>query len=120
MGFGKGQVLYYAIKADYDALMEITIHDLRFMKKRIILKIHGEVQGVFFRVQAKKRADELGLVGWVRNEPDGTVRIVAENGEDELKKLIEWCYNIPSARVEKIDVERGKATGEFEEFAIKY
>lgn len=75
---------------------------------------------MFFRAQAKKRADELGLVGWVRNEPDGMVQIVAEGREDELKKLIEWCYNVPSARVEKIDVEWGEATNEFKEFSIKY
>lgn len=89
------------------------------------------MQGVFFRRQAKGIADEIGLVGWVRNEPDGAVKIVAEGDEAGLKKMIEKCYTIPgrtrfvlpgipSARTDKIEVEWQEATGEFNEFSIKY
>jgi len=106
------------------------------MAKRIELKIYGEVQGVFFRAQAKKIADELGLTGYVENKSDNTVKIIAEGGEKELKNLIERCYNfkssesetkncsrrdtIPSAVIEKINVEWKEARGEFEGFEIKY
>lgn len=84
------------------------------------LKIYGEVQGVFYRTQTKQKANELGLSGWVRNEPDGTVEIVAEGEEENLKKLIDFCYNVPSARVEKIDVGWEEARGECGEFKIRY
>ena len=59
------------------------------MKKQTVLKIYGRVQGVFFRDSSRRKAKELGLSGWVRNEPDGTVQIVAEGEEKSLKKLIE-------------------------------
>lgn len=48
------------------------------MKKRIVLKIYGRVQGVFFRDSTKRKAEELDLLGWVRNEAGGAVQIVAE------------------------------------------
>jgi acylphosphatase len=91
------------------------------MSKRTILKIYGRVQGIFFRDSTQRKARELGLTGWVRNEPDGTVKIVAEGEEGDLKKLIKWCYNGPRlARVEKVDIEWAEATGEFERFEIIY
>jgi len=91
------------------------------MIKRIIIKVYGDVQGVFFRANTQNKAKELNLVGWVRNEPDGTVKIVAEGKEENLKKLADWCYNgVRYAKVEKIDIEWQEATGEFEEFEIKY
>jgi acylphosphatase len=88
--------------------------------KKMILRIYGDVQGVFYRARTKEKADELGLAGWARNEPDGTVAVVAEGEESKLKELIDWCYNIPNARVEKIDVEWQEITGAFKSFEIKY
>ncbi|MBW3004911.1 acylphosphatase [Candidatus Woesearchaeota archaeon] len=85
--------------------------------KRLHLIIHGEVQGVFFRDHVKKSAKDLK--GWVRNNPDGTVEVVAEGSEEELKRLLERCKKGPSAsKVEDIAVKWEKATGEFEEFSI--
>lgn len=83
------------------------------------MKIHGEVQGVFYRAQVCKIAKNLGLVGWVKNELDGSVKIVAEGEEDVLKNFIEKCYNIPNASVERIDTEWKEAKNEFSEFSIK-
>ena len=88
--------------------------------KRVILKIYGEVQGIFYRAQTLDIARKLGLVGWVRNESDSTVQIIAEGEEKELKYFVEKCYTIPSAVVERIEVEWGEATGEFEEFKIRH
>lgn len=89
--------------------------------KRVIIKIYGRVQGVFFRDSARKRAKKLGLVGWVRNEPDKGVMIVAEGGEENLKRLIDWCYNGPMlARVDKVEVKWEEAKGEFKDFEIRY
>lgn len=91
------------------------------MRKQIILKIHGRVQMVLYRDSTRRKAKEFGLVGWVKNEDDRTVRIVAEGEEIELEKLIKWCYNGPIlARVDKIDVQWEKATSQFDKFEIKY
>lgn len=57
--------------------------------------VTGLVQGVFFRAQTKDKADELGLKGWVRNNHDGSVEIVAEGPDDRLKALEEWCWKGP-------------------------
>jgi acylphosphatase len=102
--------------------------------KQVILKIYGDVQGVSFRWWAKNVADELELTGWVRNEPDGTVKVVAEGDEKVLKSFIDRCYTIAdgtsnilnatfvasSVKVKKIDVEWRKTSGEFKEFSIRY
>lgn len=89
------------------------------MNKRIILKIYGDVQGVFFRSFVKDKADDLKLVGWVKNNPDGTLNIVAEGEGDNLDKFLDWCRKGPEmARVENIEKERGEGSGEFNNFEI--
>ena len=93
------------------------------MHKRLMLKVYGEVQGVFFRAQTKKKADELGLVGWVKNEADGSVKVVAQGEDERLNQLIDWCYNIPSANVERIEIHWSdplKDLQEFKDFRIIY
>jgi len=78
------------------------------MMKHLIIKIYGSVQGVFFRDSAKRRADELGLKGFVKNEPDGSVLIEAEGNAENLEKLIEWCRKGPDlAGPKKVEVKEG-------------
>lgn len=90
------------------------------MRSRVILTITGEVQGVFFRHQTKMEAEKLGLTGWVRNEDDGSVKIVAEGTEENLQKLIEWCKKgTEFSKVEKGEVEWSGAREEFVNFEIK-
>ena len=90
------------------------------MDKRLKLKITGRVQGVFFRQGVKRIADELGLTGWVRNEENGSVRMVAEGEEEKLQKLVEWCKKgTKYARVDNVEVEWGEARREFEKFRIE-
>ena len=48
------------------------------MKKEVYCTVHGEVQGVFFRQFVKEKADQLGVFGYAKNLPDGTVEIVAQ------------------------------------------
>lgn len=89
--------------------------------KRLRLQIWGRVQGVFFRAHTQKEATRLGLIGWVRNCPDGTVELVAEGDEKNLTRLLDWCrVGPPKAKVLKIEPTWGKADGEFENFFIKY
>jgi acylphosphatase len=91
------------------------------MIKQAILIIQGRVQGVFFRDSARRRAKKLGLTGWVSNQEDGTVKVVAEGEQGDLEKLIKWCYNGPIiAKVDKIDIKWQEATGQFNSFEIKY
>ena len=63
------------------------------MKKRVYIIISGNVQGVFYRVNARKKAKEFGLTGWVKNTRDNKVEILAEGEEENLQRMIEWCYN---------------------------
>ena len=71
---------------------------------RIYLKIHGRVQGAGFRWSTQRKAKNLGLIGYVKNLPDGTVEVVAEGREDDLKKLLEYCKIGPLlASVQKVD-----------------
>lgn len=88
--------------------------------KRLVLTIHGRVQGVFFRVSACAEALRLGLTGFAANQPDGTVRIVAEGPEASLKDFAAGCYTGSRfAEVEKVDILWENATGEFSTFEIR-
>lgn len=70
------------------------------------LRIHGRVQGVFYRGWAVEAARDLGLSGWVRNRDDGTVEMVISGDEDEVRTMIERARRgPPAARVERVDVE---------------
>ena len=70
------------------------------------LRIHGEVQGVFYRAWSAEIARELGLRGWVRNRRDGTVEMLVHGEEAAVERMIERCRDgPPAARVERIEVE---------------
>lgn len=90
--------------------------------KRLTLKILGDVQGVTFRWSAREKAQELGVVGWVKNEPDGSVTVVAEGEEAKLRIFLNWCKTGPRwARVDKM-VERLEEINSlsFERFEIRF
>ena len=89
------------------------------MFKKIHLLISGKVQGVFYRVNAKRKAEELNLKGWVKNALDGKVEILAEGGEDKLREMIKWCYNGSSvATVDKVEEAWMEAEKKFDKFEI--
>jgi len=70
------------------------------------LRIHGRVQGVWYRGWAVDTARELGIDGWVRNRRDGSVELLARGPEPALAALIARCREgPPAARVDRIDVE---------------
>jgi acylphosphatase len=74
--------------------------------KHLKVRVSGKVQGVFFRASAKEKADQLGVRGFVRNEPSGEVYIEAEGDEDILKLFLVWCALGPKrAMVESTDIE---------------
>lgn len=85
--------------------------------KRLHCKIHGRVQGVFFRASTCDEALRLGLCGWVRNCADGSVECVAEGPQEKLQLLCAWLdHGPPAAHVAQIDENWGDATGEFKNF----
>lgn len=63
--------------------------------KRYIITVTGKVQGVFFRDTARQIAARLGLTGFARNEPDGSVYIEAEGDTDALHQFLWWCSKGP-------------------------
>ncbi|MDH4133302.1 MAG: acylphosphatase [Gammaproteobacteria bacterium] len=60
-------------------------------------RIHGQVQGVFYRASAREAAGRLGLTGWVRNCPDGDVELVACGTLAQLEVLEDWLWQGPPA-----------------------
>ncbi|NQU83353.1 MAG: acylphosphatase [Parcubacteria group bacterium] len=89
--------------------------------KRVHIKIYGQVQGVFFRVGIKEKADELGIFGWARNIESGGVEIMAEGEKEKLEKLIEWARQGPeSAEVEKAEVKWYNNKEDYNNFKIIY
>ncbi len=88
---------------------------------RVRLVIEGRVQGVFFRDSARKQAMRADVNGWVRNRPEGTVEVVAEGQEEQVRKLVEWCrHGPPSARVTRVRETQEHFSGEFSDFQVVY
>jgi len=83
--------------------------------------IYGRVQGVFFRDFVARRATELGLTGYVRNLPDGSVEVLTEGERKQLEKLIGYLKVGPSAaRVEKVVTSWSEYTGSYSRFNMRY
>jgi len=81
--------------------------------------VHGRVQGVFFRAATRDHARYLGLVGTVKNLPDGEVEVYAQGERTTLEKLINQLKNGPGF-VKKVDITYVKPQREFEDFRIVY
>lgn len=83
----------------------------------INIKIFGKVQGVFFRYFAAKKAKELGITGFARNETDGAVLIEAEGEQSSLEDFLEWCRKgPPSAKVGEVQSEWSDELKNFTDF----
>ena len=81
--------------------------------------ISGKVQGVFYRDFIQKNANALGITGWVRNNPDGTVEVVAEGEKTPLESLLEKCKEGPGGAVAtNVQVEWTEGTNEFRQFDV--
>jgi len=74
--------------------------------------VHGHVQGVFFRETTKRRAQDAGVAGWVRNNRDGSVEAVFEGEPEAIERLVAFCREGPrGARVDWVDVSSEKPEG---------
>lgn len=88
---------------------------------RAHLIIEGFVQGVFFRAFTRDVAVSLGLKGWVRNLPDGTVEAVFEGTREKVQGAIRQCSEGPPAsKVSNIDIAWEDYKGEFKSFDIRF
>ncbi|MAG15486.1 acylphosphatase [Candidatus Woesearchaeota archaeon] len=88
--------------------------------KRLHLIISGRVQGVLYRDFARREAEKLDISGYAKNLNDGTVEIVAEGSEENLKKMVNSCKKGPlMAFVKNIDAKEESATNEFDGFDIR-
>lgn len=81
--------------------------------------ISGRVQGVAFRFETQRAAERIGVHGWVRNRPDGTVEARFEGERARVEEMLAWCRRGPAlARVTAVDVKWEDYRGEFTEFRI--
>ncbi len=90
-------------------------------KKRLHAIVLGLVQGVGYRYFTLWEAARLGLTGYVRNLPDGSVEVVAEGTQEQLEKLLERLHQgPPAAKVRKVIVKWGEAKNEFDRFGVRF
>jgi acylphosphatase len=67
------------------------------------LVVSGRVQGVGYRFAMTEAARAIGVTGWVRNRPDGTVEAVVQGEDDRVEQMVTWCRRgPPAARVAAI------------------
>jgi acylphosphatase len=75
-------------------------------KASALLRITGRVQGVWYRASAASEAKRLGLTGWIRNVPDGSVVALAQGRREDVSAFIEWCRSgPPSAEVKNVHTD---------------
>lgn len=90
-------------------------------RQRLHAIVSGRVQGVSFRYYTTQKAQQLNLTGWVRNNPDGTVEVVAEGDRADLDKLLEFLHTgSPAARVQHVDSTRETGQESFKSFSVRY
>ena len=90
-------------------------------KKRVRVYYSGSVQGVGFRFTAERVANQLDLVGWVKNLVDGGVEVVCEGEESKLREFLDKIKNGPLKHyIRNADVSWSEATEEFKAFEIRF
>ena len=77
--------------------------------KHLDITVKGKVQGVFYRGATKAVADQLGVKGYVKNEPNGDVIIAAEGDNISLEMFLDWCHEGPEhAKVISVQSNEGE------------
>jgi len=89
--------------------------------ERLHASVKGMVQGVSFRYATQECALRLGLTGWVRNRPDGSVEVTAEGPRLALDQLLAFLHRgPPMASVSDVRAEWAAASGEFRDFDVRF
>lgn len=90
------------------------------MSVRAHVLFFGKVQGVFFRDNTRRKAQTLGVSGWVRNLPDGSVEAVMEGDRVRVEELIEWCRTgLPYSHVTEVKLGWEDFSDEFGSFEVR-
>lgn len=90
------------------------------MRKRIHVYFSGRVQGVGFRFLTENMAQDLGVLGWVRNLGDGRVEIMAEAEEEVLEEFLSRIRQDFSQYIKDVKTEWLKTDKEFKGFEVKF
>lgn len=91
------------------------------MLVRLHIHVNGDVQGVGFRYFTQMKAVQFGITGWVRNQEEGGVEIVAVGEKDDLDQFIETLREgNPFSKVTTIDIRELAETDPFQSFKIRY
>lgn len=99
-----------------------TVTPSRFLSSRPVkitrrLRIHGRVQGVYFRESMRQRAEQLKVTGWVRNRSDGSVEALVQGEPFAVDAMLEWARRGPdSARVDSVEIDAADDEGDFHIF----
>lgn len=87
--------------------------------RRAHVIVRGRVQGVFFRAYTQMEAQRLGLRGWVRNRPDGSVESLIEGEKEAVDQMLQWFHRgSPLSMVSGVTVTAEEPIGEHQDFAI--
>lgn len=88
--------------------------------QEIVAVVHGKVQGVWFRAWTRDVARELGVTGWVRNLPDGSVETLAQAEKGVLDEFVQRLHDGPPlARVTDVVVSSGDGEAVFDSFDVR-
>jgi acylphosphatase len=83
--------------------------------------VHGRVQGVFFRAYTRDKAHQVGLVGWVRNNRDGTVECHAQGADQAIEEFIRFLQQgSPSSHVDNVTIIDVPMDSSLRDFKISY
>lgn len=89
--------------------------------KQVRTIVSGRVQGVWYRARTRDKAIGLGVTGFVRNLPDGTVEIVAQGDENQVDALMEWArQGSPMAEVSGLQIRETPDDEKFSTFEVRY
>ncbi|NLE23057.1 MAG: acylphosphatase [Actinobacteria bacterium] len=89
--------------------------------KSVDVRVSGRVQGVYYRATARREGALRGLRGWVRNEPDGSVRLHLEGDAGAVDAMLDWCrVGPPAAEVSRLTVEDAPADDTVHGFEVRY
>ncbi len=83
--------------------------------------VYGHVQGVFFRETTRRKAAALGVTGWVRNRPEGSVEAVFEGEPRLVDEMVGWCRRGPiGAEVDDVDAVEEPPQSELSRFEVRW
>ena len=85
------------------------------------VQIYGRVQGVGFRYSTRNLAKKMGINGWVRNSPDGSVEVYCEGDSAKLEKFLRWLAKGPiGSHVSRIQRREMPQSAKYRDFSINF